>query len=375
MMTLLGRCARPVGNSDEGAHLAFACGLTGGKMAVPELTRISRRGAFGRQKLTDAARAHAVLALAWTGDPFVAKTIIQILESRGAGIHTRRSAALALGRLLRGGIEDDARRQACVRALKKLLDKASDPMLGGFCAVALGGARPAQEIPALMHAVDKGGAMALKPFAALALGIAARESDDEEQRVKIGRFLLEELSKSRETELTAALALSLGLARHDRAIDDLVELAENTRRPARERGAAVQALGLTGKRNPKIDRVLFGILTSGDRDLIEDTALALGMMRRRSTADVLVKLLSRTSSDRVRGSIILALGHLGSPATIDPLLKLLVSPRQRPIVREFAAVALGLIADPREEDVLFEIDADFNYFATTVATNELIRLY
>jgi hypothetical protein len=44
-------------------------------------------------------------------------------------------------------------------------------------------------------------------------------------------------------------------------------------------------------------------------------------------------------------------------------------------VREFAAVALGLLGDAREQDVLFDIDADFNYLATTDTTYELLRLY
>ena len=40
-----------------------------------------------------------------------------------------------------------------------------------------------------------------------------------------------------------------------------------------------------------------------------------------------------------------------------------------------AAVALGLLGDPRDEDPLFALDADFNYLATTHTTHELIRLY
>ena len=48
---------------------------------------------------------------------------------------------------------------------------------------------------------------------------------------------------------------------------------------------------------------------------------------------------------------------------------------QKSVVREYAAVALGLMVDTRSPDVLFEFDADFNLFATTVTTNELIRLY
>ena len=44
-------------------------------------------------------------------------------------------------------------------------------------------------------------------------------------------------------------------------------------------------------------------------------------------------------------------------------------------MREFAAVALGILGDRREEDPLFALDAHFNFYSTTPASNELMRLY
>ena len=57
------------------------------------------------------------------------------------------------------------------------------------------------------------------------------------------------------------------------------------------------------------------------------------------------------------------------------MIEILKSEKQKPIVREYAAVALGLIAGQTDPDPLFEIDAGFNHFATTTATHELVRLY
>ena len=71
----------------------------------------------------------------------------------------------------------------------------------------------------------------------------------------------------------------------------------------------------------------------------------------------------------------LALAHLDHSAAVEPLLEVLRDQRAPTLVREFAAVALGLMGDRRTRDPLFAVDAWFNYFATTRATNEFIRLY
>ena len=86
-------------------------------------------------------------------------------------------------------------------------------------------------------------------------------------------------------------------------------------------------------------------------------------------------MLDKGGSDRMVERTILALGHLGSPGSVKPLIEIAGDKTRTGIVREFACVALGLLGDDREIDPLFDLDADFNYFATTVATNELIRLY
>ncbi len=188
LMTLLGRCSKRVRSSDEGAHVAFACGLSGEPMATPELTRIAKTGTFHRQRLSDVGRSHVVLALGRAGDPYAVRTIAKIMSSRSTPLQTRRACAMALGRWLRTGLSDDLLKTA-KRPLLRSLEKSSDPLLRGFCALALGGAKEPLAIRRLMELVDKGGAPAVRPFAALALGIAA-SCTDRLKLVKIGRFLL-----------------------------------------------------------------------------------------------------------------------------------------------------------------------------------------
>jgi hypothetical protein len=47
----------------------------------------------------------------------------------------------------------------------------------------------------------------------------------------------------------------------------------------------------------------------------------------------------------------------------------------RPMAEPAFFAREGLLGDAREQDVLFDIDADFNYLATTDTTYELLRLY
>ena len=136
-----------------------------------------------------------------------------------------------------------------------------------------------------MEKLERGGDYTLKTFCAVALGLAARNGDAELKK-KIGRFLHRELDKSRQAELSSALCISVGLAGWTDATDDLLERATRTRLAARQRGAAIEALGLMGKSNPKVDKALFEILEGGNRGTIQDAALALGLLGRRGTSAV-----------------------------------------------------------------------------------------
>ena len=225
-----------------------------------------------------------------------------------------------------------------------------------------------------MDAIDYGGNASVKPYAALALGLASFRRDTDLAR-RIGNFLSNELEKTREPELASALSIALGMSGAPRAEKMLVERVAIPKLPASVRGAAAVGLGLLGKASPATHEVLLDTLRTGRSDLIGDVALALGMLGQRTTAPVLVGMLAGQRSSTHEGRIMLALGHLGHAAAVEPLLKVLQDARARTLVREFAAVALGLLGDAREQDVLFDIDADFNYLATTDTTYELLRLY
>jgi HEAT repeat protein len=374
-MRLVGYGTGRVPTGEEAANVAYACGLTGDAMVVPELVRAARKGALAGHRLSDAERSLAVQSLALLGDPHVVDTVVRVLRSRRAGLDTRRGAALALGRILREQELDDPTAAGAAQALRQVFEKSNDSALQGFCAVGLGGARRPAATELLRDAIDRGGNTDVKPYCALALGLAARTLGAEDGK-KIREFLVEELRKARQLEVTASLTIALGLARAHEGSDHLLQRLSDQGVPAPSRAAAAQALGLMGSvRRDVADALLRVAKREPSGQLLEDTVLALGLMGQRDVARDLVALLPQAGSSQTQGRIILALSYLNHSAAVEPLMEMLNDPRQATLGREFAAVALGLLGDPRDDDVLFRLDAHFNFFSGTRASRELVRLY
>jgi HEAT repeat protein len=147
------------------------------------------------------------------------------------------------------------------------------------------------------------------------------------------------------------------------------------RLPAPARGTAAQAIGLLATASPGAISTLREAARAGTPGVLEDAALGLGLLGQRDIARDLAAALPGAGSARVQSRLMLALAYLAHTESVEPLLKVLTDRRDRPSAREFAAVALGILGDPRDEDALFATDAWFNLYATTRATNELVRLY
>lgn len=371
----LARSCADVKSGNDAAVLAYACGLTQDSLLLPELFDALRKGRIGQQKLTDNARAHAASALGMIRNPLVIDTLLDILGSRRAGRETKRAVIMSLGRQLREFELDERVVQRIHRALRAVLRKGKEPMQRAFAALSLAGAKTPLAIPELLTEFERGGDATLKPYLALGLGLAARTLGDTGSAQEIRKYLAERWAQAKEIELHAALSLAVGLSRHKDMIEDLVAELQLARRPAAIRAAAAEALGLIGQRDPRALKALIDGVHKGPPEVLGTSALALGLLGNRSIARDLVKKLHKARSGILQGHLTLALGHLGNTETIAPLIETLRDPSQRRVVRELAAVALGLICDPRERDMLFELDAYFNYFATTIATNELLTIF
>ncbi|MGQ0614104.1 MAG: hypothetical protein ACT4PV_10240 [Planctomycetaceae bacterium] len=363
-----------VRDGHEAAALLFACGLTRNEALLPELMNGALEREAAGHKLDDVGRSHAALALGLTRSAKTALSLARLLDARSSGVQTRRGAALALGRLLREAELDPEAGLAAERALRSALEKGRDSVLRSYAAISLACARRPLALDALREAIDKAGDPVLKPYAALGLGLAARDMTGAEAD-SIRAFLLEEWEKAREIELSSALCVAVGLAGARDATPGLLERVARRSLPAPVRGAAAQGLGLLGNASDEIADALFEALRSPAPELAEDAALALGLLGRRGTAATLAEMLPSLPGLRLQGRLTIALGMLGQDTAVEPLLAILRDATAKIPVRESAAVALGLLGQRAASDPLFDLDAFFNTYATTLATHELLQIY
>jgi HEAT repeat protein len=358
----------------EAAVLAYAFGASRNTMLMPELIRAAKHGELGGTKLSDIGRSHAAAGLALCGSPGAVQTLASVLRSRRAGLETHRGAALALGRLMREADLGKELFTAAQRALRQVLDKGRDKTLVAFAAIGLASASEPQAVTELIRLIDRSGNPIVKPYAALGLGLATARLEEKERK-KVRSFLTEELLKTKEIDLSSALAVAVGLAGAQEAIPELLHRVKKGSLPGTVRGSAAQALGLIGRNTPEIEEALTDALRNGPPELIEGAAMGMGLLGYRGIAMELAQRLKSASSGVLQGKITIALGYLGQSTAVDPLLAILRDRSERRVIRELAAVALGLLGDPRDDDVLFELDAYFNFFATTPVTHELLTIF
>jgi HEAT repeat protein len=373
-MNLARQCATYIKDGYDAGTLAYACGLSRDALLLPELMYAARRGVMGGVKLDDVARSHAAAGLGFMQSPLSVHTLLLVLKSRRAGVHARRSAVLSLGRLLREMKLDEDMGKRVRKEVLKAFRKDSDAVLRAFASIALAGASEPIAVDELMRVVERSGNPVVKPYAALGLGLAARRLGKKEAD-GVRKFLRERADKEKEIEFSSALTLALGLAGDAESREHLLERVTSTKLPAPVRASAAEALGLLRKSDPEVDAALLDALHNGPPQLVESASLALGLVGRRSTAQELLKRFKTAESGLLQGALTLALGHLSQSTAVDPLLAILEDKSQNRVTRDLAAVALGILGDPREKDVLFELDAYFNYFATSILTNELLQIF
>ncbi len=373
-MTLARHCTERAWDAMDAAVRIYACGISRDAMLLPEVLRGVRRNKHGGQKLGDRGRSHAIAALGLIKSPLSFDLLLDILKSRRAGRESRRSAALALGRLLREAEWNADLVKAAEKRLLRTFDKNSDDVLRGYCAVALGCARTPLGIDLLKTTVDRGGMPSVKAYAVLALGVATPRLE-KKQADTMRAFLATKLVKERDIDMASALSLAVGLAGADEAAADLRARVAKKSLPARVRGAAAEGLGLLGDPSPEAEKVLMAALKTGRQNLVEGVALGLGLLGKRGVAPLLVERLSETRVGVLQGAFTMALGYLGQSNAVDPLLGVLSDKRKRRVVKELSCVALGILGGTAKSDPLFTLDAFFNLFATTPLTHELLTIF
>jgi HEAT repeat protein len=158
----------------------------------------------------------------------------------------------------------------------------------------------------------------------------------------------------------AAAAYALGTIGDPRAVDRLIEVAQDEQRDWLVRGQAVWALGEIGD-----ERAFPVVLAALDDPECEPEALAaLGGFEDDKALDIFARYYRHPLS-YIRQQVVLGLRRHGGPETVPYLLALLHD--RDPVVRGFAARSLGWVGDQRAiEPLLYSLRYGDERFRTTV---------
>jgi HEAT repeat protein len=138
--------------------------------------------------------------------------------------------------LARGLLQDKTAIEECV----KLVSRRGDPVLRGFCCVTLGliGESSENVKEALSVAISERKSKDLRRDAATALGLL-RDAD-------AVKTLIDELKRAKSFAVQGQLITAIGTIGDHTAIDPLIDILDNTSRPAAARAMAAVGLGMIG---------------------------------------------------------------------------------------------------------------------------------
>ncbi|MHC4470946.1 MAG: HEAT repeat domain-containing protein, partial [Planctomycetota bacterium] len=350
-----------------------------------------RAGRTGGLKLSDLEKSHLVTALGRIGDPSALPAVVE--STRKKGSYTRRSAVIALGRLVPR--LPAAEQLAHVNALAGMAKNEKDPSARYFGLISLGriGGHPGASEAVRRACVDvlvdwykNGNKTTERPFAALALGLIGCDVAGEARKPTALRYRLAELIRADLEKLLGdktalgAHAIALGLLADDRdeTVSLLVRILEDPGLDPKFRGAAATGLALIGGPDAT-DSVIKALNYRENSDLRVELALAAGLLGgSRAVKPLLDVVVDPKASQHVLGSAAAALGRIRDPEAVAPLVAILeadaTNGRYPDLTRSLAAVALGLLCEPRERRVFHRLSADCNYRAAVPTLDDLLMI-
>lgn len=390
-----------VGNEsskDIACSALVSIGLLGDPAAIEDLKGWLKDEKAGANKLGDIPLSYAAAALGKIGQPGTAgpasNDVVELLadQIRKKNRMTRYSAIIALGQI--GPQGDEKIQKECVKTLTQVIKSEGkqgvDTQAVNFALVSLGriagvaadasgkggcpqGVRDAAYTQ-LMEAFN--GKASLKNFAALGLGLLARDLP-ESVKQPIGEEILKTLIKTAgDVEQRGAMVITLGLLKDIRSAQNLQAILQDRGQDKGLRGAAAVALGLIGDPSA-LDAVHKALLEKDDKDLRKDTAIAAGLLRDPKAVSVLVETLKDPKASQfVVGAVANALGQIGDQKAVEPISQILSDPMNQysDFTRSLAAVALGQIGDKTDIPVLARLSEDVNYRAYYDAIGEVLTI-
>jgi HEAT repeat protein len=308
-----------------------------------------------------------------------------LLEQLGAGARTlpelQEGVVLALGEI--GDCDDDAQDQAIRSALLDA-SKGGDAMTRRFALLSLArvSGRPGegeeplagmpQTIKHLLHTMARGKSQ-LRPWAGLSAGVLGRSLA--EQGVSppgsLALALIDATRSSSRPLNTGAYAVGLGLLGDARSEAPLLQKLHSVREDI-SRGYVAVGLGLAGHRS-SIEAIQ-GMLEKAKYKpvLLWQSAIGLGLLGDKTVVPDLVSMLMTARGMASQSSTASALGIIGDARSVQPLVDMLAAKKAvGSSARAFAAVALGIVCDPKPLawNTSYSLGANYRFAPRTMTGN------
>lgn len=276
------------------------------------------------------------------------------------------SAAMALGSLC---LPEDvcAEDAACREALLRYYQSGTDQLTRFFGVLAMGRIGGDANRTALLGVYRTANRAIERPWAALALGLVARQQlnrDGGKVDDEIGRMLHKEFVDFDNFDAQSALALAIGLCGYQPAAEALHgHLDDGT---MNDMLVGYAAIGLAMLDHKKSSDKLLEVMQSAQRRpfVLQQCAIALGQLGDRRVVPVLQGMLGKSESAAVLSAVAMALGEVGDRRSIEPLIAAMQDKDRPRLAQAFAAAALGAIGDKDPLPWNTAIAVGMNYMAT-----------
>ncbi len=321
-------------------------------------------------------KANVPIALAKLGNPIALSPLVDLFESENLNDWIRQSCAIAMGQL--AGIENEN----VIDLLMKYVREGKDTQTRHFAFIALGqiGARDQDRAvhaerqkriaQFFLEEIDRPRKVHHLSWASIAGAIHAR--DDEFLKNPVASKLREKFSRNKNPSEKGAIAISLGLLNDLGSAEKLFAELNGTKDKSLQ-GYLCISLGM----------MQWTRATNKIRDIAENeiyfrlrlqAAAALGVMGDPKAVGLLVKALENGQTLSVCASAAKALSLIGDGRAIPSLRKILADPRAKDLVRAFAAVALGMIAEKSQRPWNAVLSENINYRAKVDAISEILDI-
>lgn len=268
----------------------------------------------------------AMAALAKSRDTAAGPIVLTGLRHRKSTV--RAGAAIAAGRVF---IRPD---EGTMRRLVAAFNEESDQFARRMLLISLGrmGGEGARDFLLRYHrTADR----MEQNFVLLALALTRDQA--------VLPLLRSSLADARDASSRGAASIALGIIGDRESFELLTQLIESDRNPA-VRAYAMEALTVMGevRAAPQMEKML---TSQRQQDVVAAAAQGLGLLGVRESIPLLVQTLRSSSSVPERGAIAYGMGRMGDRLVIQPLIEIARDRDVTDLVRAFAVVALGIVAE------------------------------